>query len=92
MPGPHNAVYIKGCIDAVAPILGTDEFIVGVQMGALVPSHNAQFPFLVTIGKLDMTGQGTGKNRAVIVDVTSNTPPTTHVRSGLDLGPSWWPV
>ena len=92
MPGPDNAAYLKACIDAVSPQLGKDEFIIGVLMGALIPSHNAQFPFLVTIGKLDQSGQGTGKNRAVIVDVTSNTPPASHVRSGLDLGPSWRPL
>ncbi len=92
MPGPDNAVYLKACIDAVAPKLDKDEFIISVQMGALIPSHNAQFPFLVTIGKLDTTGQGTGKNRAVIVDVTSNMPPTSYVRGGLDLGPSWCPL
>ena len=47
---------------------------------------------LVTIAKLDRSGQGTGKNRSVIVDVTSNTPAVSHVRSGLDLGPSWRPL
>ena len=92
MPGPDNAAYVRACVDAVAPTLGNDEFIIGIQMGALVPSKNAQYPFLVTVGKLDMSGQGTGKNRALIVDVTSNTPPASSVRTGLDLGPSWWPL
>ena len=92
MPGPANAVYLKACIDAVAPQLAQDEFIIGAQMGALIPSHNAQFPFLITIGKLDGTGHGTGRNRAVIVDVTSNTPPTCNIRPNLDLGPSWLPL
>jgi hypothetical protein len=92
MPGPANAVYLKACVDAVAAQLGNDEFIIGAQMGALIPSHNAVFPFLVTIGALDGSGQGTGRNRAVIVDVTSNTPPTCTIRGGLDLGPSWSPL
>ncbi len=92
MPGPENAAYLRGIVETVASQLGEGEFIIGVQMGAMIPSHNAQYPFLVTIGKLDRTGQGTGRNRAVIVDVTSNTPPVCTVRTGLDLGPSWWPL
>jgi hypothetical protein len=31
-----------------------------------------------------MTGQGTGKNRAVIVDVTSNTPLTCNIACPVD--------
>lgn len=87
-----NGVYLKACIDAVIPKLGSDEFIGRVEMGALVPSKNAQYPFLVTVVKLDATGQPTGHSRSIIVDVTSNTPPTGQLRNNLDLGPSWKPL
>ena len=87
-----NGDYLKACIDSVVPQLSGDEFIARVEMGALVPSKNAQFPFLITVVKLDSTGQPAGHSRSIIVDVTSNTPPTGHIRNNLDLGPSWRPL
>lgn len=92
MENEFKSAYILACVEAVAAKLESDEYISCVEMGCLVPSRNAVFPFIVTTAVLTNTGNSTGKKRALFVEVTSNTPPQVTIKDEFSVDSTWKPI
>jgi hypothetical protein len=88
-----NVDVLRACINEIAGVLGNDEAIVGIRQGALIPSHNAQIPFLIDVAKVDNTGQLAGSRRGIVALVTSNSPHQVQL-TGNSLLPAipWTPL
>ena len=92
MAGNSSVVYISECVKAVGLELGPHEYISRIEMGRLIPSRNAVFPFIVYASVMSASGAPTGENRAIFVEVTSNTPPQATIKEGVFSELSWNPV
>jgi lysine/ornithine N-monooxygenase len=68
-----NIELLNSCIKAVAATLGDNEAIVEIRQGTLIPSSNAQIPFLIDVATV-ANAETASNPRGLVAYVDSNPP------------------